>query len=139
MSGCCDDENFDPVAQADLAVQDEGVPLGLFSTLNFVGAGITATDAGGGVAQIEVVSTSQVFRYVAVGGEANPLAIGAAEGFVVRANANYNVQLTMGGPLANAFKDARPLVSTFTINGFDVESAVALEVGDVLMFTVEDL
>ena len=35
-------------------VEDEGVNLGAFSVLNFVGGGVTATDAGGGVAQISV-------------------------------------------------------------------------------------
>lgn len=35
-------------------VEDEGVSLGSFTTLNFAGAGVTATDAGGGVATITI-------------------------------------------------------------------------------------
>lgn len=35
-------------------VRDEGTPLGSFTALNFTGSGVTATDAGGGVAQIAV-------------------------------------------------------------------------------------
>ena len=37
-----------------VAVQDEGVAVNTASTLNFVGAGVTATDAGGGVATITI-------------------------------------------------------------------------------------
>lgn len=35
-------------------VEDEGVLLGMFTTLNFVGAGVTATDAGAGVADVTI-------------------------------------------------------------------------------------
>jgi hypothetical protein len=91
-----------------------------------------------GYAFSAAASPKQVFRYVATGAEANPVIIGAAEGFTPRASANYNVQLTMAGPLANAFKGARPLASTYSPATFEVESAVALEAGDVLQFTVED-
>jgi len=37
-----------------VAVQDEGVAVNTASTLNFVGAGVTATDAGGGTATITI-------------------------------------------------------------------------------------
>lgn len=37
-----------------IAVQDEGTPILTASTLNFVGAGVDATDAGGGVATITI-------------------------------------------------------------------------------------
>jgi hypothetical protein len=51
---CCDDENFPP-AQTGIAVQDEGIEiLAEATTLDFVGAGVTVTDAGGGVAQIDI-------------------------------------------------------------------------------------
>jgi hypothetical protein len=81
----------------------------------------------------------QVFRYVATGIESNPVTIGAGQGFRPRASANYNVQLTMAGPLSNTFKDPRPLASTFTAIDFQVEAPVVFEAGDVLQFTVEDL
>lgn len=37
-----------------IAVQDEGTPVGVFTTLNFSGTGVAATDAGGGVALIDI-------------------------------------------------------------------------------------
>lgn len=51
-------------------VQDEGVAVNTASTLNFVGGGVTATDAGGGVATITIPggsteSTSLVFTATA--------------------------------------------------------------------------
>lgn len=53
--GCCDDENFPPEPSGSVAVEDEGVVVVAVATaLNFVGAGVTATDAGGGVAQIDI-------------------------------------------------------------------------------------
>ena len=87
----------------------------------------------------QLTTRPQMFRYVAVGGEANPMTIGAAQGFVARASANYNVQVTTGGPLANPIKVPRALVASFAINQFDVELSAPLDAGDVLQFTVEDL
>ena len=94
------------------------------------------SDTGGVVPGTD---TKQVFRYVATGAEANPFTVGAAQGFDPRANANYNVQITGGGPQANAMLAARALVSTFTTTTFDVETSAPLSANDVLMFTVEDL
>jgi hypothetical protein len=37
-----------------IIVEDEGIALGAFTTLNFVGAGVSAVDAGGGVANIVI-------------------------------------------------------------------------------------
>jgi hypothetical protein len=80
----------------------------------------------------------QTFRYVAAGGEVSPLTITLP---AARLNANYNVTLTMARTAAGAtaFKEVWPLVNTFTTTDFDVEPAVALELGDILLFTVEDL
>ncbi len=123
-----------------IVVADEGVPLGSFTELDFVGAGVTATNAGGGIAQITVPggspTTRQVFRYTALGTELSqfPVALPAA-----RASANYNVQLTSGGPQPSAFQQARALAATFAINTFDVELEVPPTLGDILMITVEDL
>lgn len=91
----------------------------------------------GTVHPLTSASLPQVFRYTAVGGEANPFTIGAAQGFLARASANYNVQATLGGP--NAVKTMQPLVASFTVNDFSLESSGALEAGDVVMLTVEDL
>jgi len=41
-------------AASTIDVEDEGTPLGAFDTFNFVGDGVTATDAGGGVATITI-------------------------------------------------------------------------------------
>lgn len=43
------------IAKPGVEIQDEGVVLpGGFQKVNFVGAGVTATDAGGGVAQVSI-------------------------------------------------------------------------------------
>lgn len=80
--------------------------------------------------------SSQVFRYVATGAEANPFTVTLP---AARPDTSYNVQLTMGGPAANPFKDARPLVATFTTTTFDVELGGAIDAGDIFMFTVSQL
>ena len=81
-------------------------------------------------------SGKQVFQYIATGAEANPFTVAFP---AARLSTNYNVQITMGGPAANAFKDFRALVSSFTINGFDIELGAAIDAGDIFMITVEDL
>lgn len=85
--------------------------------------------AGGGS------GTAQVFRYSVTGSEGNPFPITLPG---VRATANYNVQIQQAGPQANAFKDYRPLFSSFTTAGFNVECGAVPEADDVLLFTVED-
>jgi hypothetical protein len=81
-------------------------------------------------------SPRQVFRYVATGAEANPFPVSLP---ATRASANYNVFVTMGGPSANAIKEFRPLVSTFTTTGFSIELGGAIDAGDIFMILVEDL
>lgn len=54
-------------------VQDEGVAVNTASTLNFVGAGVTATDAGGGTATITIPGGStegSALVYTGTAGEA---------------------------------------------------------------------
>lgn len=41
-------------AGSELTIQEEGVEVGTYATMNFTGPGVTATDAGGGVVEIEV-------------------------------------------------------------------------------------
>ncbi len=137
---CCNSDTGLPGSDGSIVVEDEGASLGSFTALNFIGAGVTATDAGGGVADITIpggsVDTKQVFRYVATGAEANPFVVPLP---AARASANYNVQITMGGPAANPFKDARALVASFTINDFEIELGAGIDAGDIFMITVEDL
>jgi hypothetical protein len=78
----------------------------------------------------------QSFRYVADGTETNPFTVALP---ATRASASYNVQVTMGGPSANAIKSVRPLVSTFTTTEFDLELGAPIENGDIFMITVSDL
>ena len=51
-----DEGHVTDATESDVAVEveDEGVSLGHFSKVNFTGAGVTATDAGGGVAKVDV-------------------------------------------------------------------------------------
>ena len=41
-------------AAGSILVEDEGAPLGAFTTMNFVGAGVTAADAGGGQVDVTI-------------------------------------------------------------------------------------
>lgn len=43
---------------SSLTIEEEGVSIGTFSTLNFVGAAVTATDAGSGEATVTITATS---------------------------------------------------------------------------------
>ncbi len=60
-------------AGSTIDVQEEGSPVGTFDTLNFIGTSVTATDGGGGVADITVTSGggSGLTSYVAVIGVAD--------------------------------------------------------------------
>jgi hypothetical protein len=133
---CCDDDNFPPVPDA-ITVENDGVVIGSFDTVNFVGD-VLVTDAGGGKADITIPGTKQVFRYVATGAELATFSVALP---AARASADYNVQITMGGPTVNPFFGGSPraLIATFTVNGFDVEVPVAPTAGDIYMITVEDL
>jgi hypothetical protein len=54
-------------------VQDEGVAVNSATTLNFIGAGVTATDAGGGVANVTIPgggTESLTIVFTGVSGEA---------------------------------------------------------------------
>lgn len=58
--GCCDEDNFDPSGDTCCVnLEEEGLPIGQFTTINFVGA--TVTDSGGGVAQVTIASSSGGF------------------------------------------------------------------------------
>lgn len=82
----------------------------------------------------QLTTMPQVFRYTATGAESNPFTVNLP---ATRPNTSYNVQLTWGGPAANAMKSARALVASFSTTQFNVELGASLEAGDVLMFTVE--
>ena len=83
-----------------------------------------------------VTQEKEVFRYTALGSEGASFSVSLPE---ARADLNYNVQVQQGGPSANAFKEPRPLVSSFTTTTFTLELAAAAEAGDVFMFTVDQL
>lgn len=78
-------------------------------------------------------STSQTFRYVATGAEANPFTVTMPTPMPTN---NYNVFIQMAGPAANAIKDSRPLVATYTPTTFGVELGGAIQVGDIFQFLV---
>ncbi len=82
-----------------------------------------------------VVSTNQAWQYTANGAEANPLVMGLP---VARASANYVVMVEMGGP-AGTLITAQAIVSTFTVNQFQVEFSAPLVAGQVVQFFVADL
>jgi hypothetical protein len=62
-------------------VQDEGTPIGSFHTINIVGATFTASDAGSGVAELDVsggAGTQNLFESIAVTSVGGGSASGAA-------------------------------------------------------------
>lgn len=92
-----------------------------------------------GAGATSAASTSQVFRYVADGTESDTIVIGAAQGFVARPNANYNVQITRGELVGNFYEVAAP-PSLFHTTDFTLRiGALKPTAGDSFLFTVEDL
>jgi hypothetical protein len=131
----CGDGNFDP-DPVGVVVQDEGVTVvAEATTLNFVGDGVIVTDAGGGVAQISIVETAQIFAVTLAGTETDVFTVALP---AARADALYLVQATMAGPQANAMKLIKILDSTRTINGFDVQLSAVAELNDIIHFVVQD-
>lgn len=85
---------------------------------------------------VPAAGAGQVFRYVADGTEPNPFPVALPTALT---SVNYNVQISWGGPSTNAIKSFNALVSSFTVNGFDVLAGSAPEVDDILMITVQEL
>lgn len=112
--------------QVDNAIPD------LISTLDFYMAQF-------GFEPTLTASPRQVFTYLATGAEGALFAIGNPQGFITRVTANYNVQVSLCRPGANALKIASIVDGTLAVNTFTVELSAPVEAGDVLMFTVEDL
>jgi len=81
-------------------------------------------------------SAGTPFRYVATGDEGNPFTVPLP---AARANTNYNIQLTLMRPTGNNIKVPSVVDGSLTLTGFDVECTVALQLGDTLLITVEDL
>ena len=84
------------------------------------------------------VSPKQVFQHLIVVAGAATITIPLP---AARLSANYNVQVTFGGPGggANALKLVRAIPSSFTTTQFDVELSDAVEANDIFLITVEDL
>ena len=82
-----------------MRVRRVGVPANT-PGLPIVNVGACDVGGGGGGGS----GNPQLFEYVAVGGEANPFTIAAAQGFVARATNTYQVQVTLKRPAANAIK-----------------------------------
>ena len=116
-----------------MRVRRVGVPANT-PGLPIVNVGACDVGGGGGGGS----GNPQLFEYVAVGGEANPFTIAAAQGFVARATNTYQVQVTLKRPAANAIKVLSTVDATFTTTQFQVELSAALQAGDKLQFTVQD-
>lgn len=84
-------------------------------------------------------SSGQVFRYAIQAGDTGSalVPIGAAQGFVARANTNYNVQVTQGEVVDNLAAAAPP--SLYLTTGFTLKLSAPPQVGDSFLFTVQDL
>lgn len=99
-------------------VQDEGVAVGTFTTLNFTGAGVTATDGGGGVADIAIPGGG--------GGGATP-------GFVLDANGLGGVEQNNGG--GNAGTGANSMAGGL---GSSATGAQSIAIGDSCVASGDD-
>lgn len=106
-----------------VAVQDEGSGLGDFDTLNFVGAGVAATDGGSGVATITISGGG------GAGGDAWSDPIDSS--ITVDTDSMYDIG-TSGARLATVYLD--DLVVTNNVDGRDV-SADGQDLDDLVTLT----
>lgn len=113
-------------------VQDEGVDIGgnPHSVLNFTGGGVTATDAGGGVATINIPG-SLAFGYPATGAE-DP------NGFVInlpvaQIDTNYAVAYSIFRNNPD-FYDIKTLIKT--VNSITVATTAAPDETDIIDVTI---
>jgi hypothetical protein len=144
-----------------LAVENEGVALpGAYTTLNFIGAGVTATDAGGGVANITIpgggagfsdstlvfgagsLASSTTTRYLFPGyddtlGQTSAVQIVAPyTGTLRNLYVRHNVTAGNGNPLVYTVRingvASALLVSlaSTSLQGFNVVNSVAVVAGD---------
>jgi len=117
--------------QSVVDIEYEDTTPGLVEDLDTYMAGI-------GLVPSATASPRQVFTYTANGLEGALITIGAAQGFIERVTADYNVQVSLcRGPLS-ALKLLSLVDGSFTTISFDVELSADIQAGDVLCFTVED-
>ena len=82
-----------------------------------------------------VTGGEQIFQYVAAGTEGATVSITLP---FARPSTDYNVQMTIAKPGANAFKLAAIDSASLTVTGFDVLLSAPAELDDTFMFTVVD-
>lgn len=127
-------------ASAGVTILQDGVDVGgnPHAVLDFTGAGVVATDAGGGVAQIAVAgaaaSTTQVFEYEVTGLEPDPSEIEITLP-TPTADAGYGVQVNCQGVANIAAFD----VVNRTTTDFLLVGTGDLQAGDIISFSVSPL
>jgi hypothetical protein len=75
-------------------IQDEGTPLGSFTTINLIGAIAEATNAGGGVANFTITGTAgsqNLFETIAVSGQGSIVADTTTDTLTVAAGSNITL------------------------------------------------
>jgi hypothetical protein len=89
-------------AAGGIAVEDEGILIGQFSTLNFTGAGVVASDAGGGTADITISGGG------GGGGDAYDTINGDTGSASASGASTLDIITTSGGILATTAADGAP-------------------------------
>lgn len=126
----------------DPTVTSTPAPIGTLYLRKFLNPSLTVFNGAlylktgaGNTAWTLVGGTEQRFGVTLGGAEGTAFTVSLPS---ARPDANYQVQVQMAGPAANAIKIARPLAASRSVIGFDVELSAAAEAGDVLWFTVSD-
>lgn len=107
-------DELDTDKQADITFQEEGVTVGTaggFTTLNFIGSGVTVADAGSGVLSITVSASSTANTTSTVNG------------------ARFTYQILSGTPVLT-FGKTNPLTPTLTVAGGTIK---LIEVRDTIV------
>lgn len=109
-----------------IAAQDEGGALGSFTTLNFTGAGVVASDAGGGVAEIAVAGGG--------GGGVSPVLNEVPAGAINGANVTFTLAAVPTAAGISLFQNGLLLLLTtdYTIAGLTITMVAAPLTGDTL-------
>ena len=84
-------------ATGGVGVEDEGILVGQFSVLNFIGAGVTATDGGGGTADITVTGGAGGVAYGSIAGDVGTATATVASELITFGGTGITITATNAG------------------------------------------
>ena len=131
--------NTGPSGVGTIAVAADGVDQGNFSLLNFTGAGVTVSDAGGGGVNIEIPGAGaslRSFRYI-VGAETDLSDFRVTIPGLPMATALYQVLASLAGVAAIVGLDMQDtLPGDRTTTDFRVVATAPMTAGDQIDFLI---